>query len=394
MTDLPMPLLPSDVDLRDFGFMPLQVERLRRSKQWLIAKRRPEIGFFSINLWMAAWHEVPCGSLEDDDDVLADAAMCSPDKWPSVKEDVLRGWFRCSDGRLYHPVVCEKAADAWSDKLHYRWRKECDRIRKENERRRKRQEPELDYPAEPQRISAGAKADNARTVETNTVSDQSPHELVTRNEPNIQGQKVDIREMSHGHPAENALKVREGKGEVRDNNISSSFHSEEILVDLAEQGRSASAKPCRSSKPRKHEYPADAFELWWKRYPRKVDKGAAKKAFTKVQNSDAVAFSDLIDGVALYVRTKPHDRHYCNPATWLNGERWLDEPENAGAAPYRAATPASTIDFGNGCSAPRDTIRKIWSSGKWPPDWGPPPGQQGCRIPADLIEELTRERVA
>lgn len=97
--------------------MPLMVTRLRKSKAWVKARRNPALGFYMVNLWMAAWHEVPAGSLEDDEDVLADAAMCEASKWPKVREDVLRGWVKCDDGRLYHPVMAERANEAWSEKL-------------------------------------------------------------------------------------------------------------------------------------------------------------------------------------------------------------------------------------------------------------------------------------
>lgn len=116
----PEPFTPPDCKLSDFRFMPLEVARLRRSKQWLIAKRRPEIGFYVLNLWAASWHETPAASLDDDDDVLADAAMCAPDVWDEVRADVLRGWVKCSDGRLYHPTVAEKALEGWLEKLNQR----------------------------------------------------------------------------------------------------------------------------------------------------------------------------------------------------------------------------------------------------------------------------------
>ena len=103
------PLTPPDCDLRDFSFMPLDVSRLRRSKAWLKAKRNPALGFYLINLWTASWHEKPAGSLENDDDMLADLAMCDLSKWKKLKGDVLYGWVLCSDGRYYHPTVCEKA---------------------------------------------------------------------------------------------------------------------------------------------------------------------------------------------------------------------------------------------------------------------------------------------
>lgn len=151
---LPAPPVPADADLTDFKFMPLEVARLRRSKAWLICKRRPELAFFMLNLWTVSWHERPAGSLEDDDDVLADAAMCSPERWAKVRAEVLRGWFKAADGRLYHPVVAEKVADSWHGKAVARWSKECDRIRKENHKRKENQEPPLDFPPKPTRNAA------------------------------------------------------------------------------------------------------------------------------------------------------------------------------------------------------------------------------------------------
>lgn len=110
------PLTPPDCDLTNFKYMPLEVARLRKSTEWRQGKKNPEVAFYSLNLWMASWHEVPSGSLEDDDDALADAAMCDSRRWPKVREKVLRKWVKCSDGRLYHPVVAEKANESWEAK--------------------------------------------------------------------------------------------------------------------------------------------------------------------------------------------------------------------------------------------------------------------------------------
>jgi len=122
------PLVPADVDLRDFSWMPIEIHRLRRSKAWLICKRKPELAFYMLNLWTAAWHDTPAGSLEDDDDVLADLAMCPPDQWPDLREHVLRGWVKCSDGRLYHPTVASLVREAWEKKLAQRQRTEAARL--------------------------------------------------------------------------------------------------------------------------------------------------------------------------------------------------------------------------------------------------------------------------
>jgi len=129
------PLTPPDCDLSDFKFMPLEVQRLRKSRAWLICKRRPDLAFYMINLWTASWHEQPAGSLEDDDDVLADLAMCDPAKWSKLRNDVLRGWVKCSDGRLYNKTVCEKANEAWTSKLVHHYERAKERLRKQNKSR-------------------------------------------------------------------------------------------------------------------------------------------------------------------------------------------------------------------------------------------------------------------
>ncbi|WP_312222585.1 DUF1376 domain-containing protein [Rhizobium rhizoryzae] len=100
-----------DLDVRCLPYMPLVIETLRKSKTWLRCRRRPELGFYLINLWMRAWHEVPAGSIEDDDDVLADAAMCSPEHWPEVKAILLEGW-EARNGRIFHKTVTDLATEA------------------------------------------------------------------------------------------------------------------------------------------------------------------------------------------------------------------------------------------------------------------------------------------
>lgn len=122
--------VPAEVDLRDFPFMPLEVDRLRKSKAWLLCKRKPHLAFYLLNLWTAAWHELPAGSLEDDDDVLADRAMCPPDVWPTVRDDLMRGWVKGGDGRWYHPVVVEKVLEAWERKQAQRQRTSRARLAK------------------------------------------------------------------------------------------------------------------------------------------------------------------------------------------------------------------------------------------------------------------------
>ena len=135
--DLPPPLVPADVDLTDFQFMPLDVARLRDSE--LASNETPEACWAAVLLWAASWHQVPAASVPNDDRWLAKAAgyvargKIDP-QWAKVRDGALRGFVACSDGRLYHPVVAEKAREGWSAKLKQRWCTECARIKKHNER--------------------------------------------------------------------------------------------------------------------------------------------------------------------------------------------------------------------------------------------------------------------
>lgn len=137
MTERPSPLVPLEVDLRDFAFMPLDVQRLRDSD--LASEETPEACWAAVLLWCASWHQVPAGSIPDSDDWQAKHAgyksqgRIAP-AWRKVRTGALRGWVVCSDGRLYHPVIAEKANDAWRSKLRQRWGTECARIKKHNQR--------------------------------------------------------------------------------------------------------------------------------------------------------------------------------------------------------------------------------------------------------------------
>lgn len=117
--ELPAPLVPPEVDLRDFPYMPLDVVRLRDSGLTMYASgdefRAAEL------LWAASWHQIPAGSLPDDDDALQFFVRGAPSnkrvgRWKAIKSGALRGWQKCSDGRLYHPVVAEKALEAWKSR--------------------------------------------------------------------------------------------------------------------------------------------------------------------------------------------------------------------------------------------------------------------------------------
>jgi len=129
---LPDPLVPAEVDLRDFKSMPLYVRRLRDSR--FVSIRTPEEVLAGILLWSSSWHQVPAGSLPDDDVELSNLAGYGGHRGVSlfkkVRAGALHNFVKCSDGRLYHPVVAEAALASWWSKVKEAWRKDADRWRK------------------------------------------------------------------------------------------------------------------------------------------------------------------------------------------------------------------------------------------------------------------------
>lgn len=73
------------------------------------------------------------------------------------------------------------------------------------------------------------------------------------------------------------------------------------------------------------DWPDDFQAVFWAIWPHKVGKPAAMKAIDRVRRN-GVSFDSLMTGVNRYIRGKPPDRSWMNPATFLNGDRWEDQP--------------------------------------------------------------------
>lgn len=66
------------------------------------------------------------------------------------------------------------------------------------------------------------------------------------------------------------------------------------------------------------------FTEWWDLYPHKVGKSAAEAAYLRALSRASP--EALLAGVRRYIATKPPDRQWCNPTTFLNQDRHLDQP--------------------------------------------------------------------
>jgi hypothetical protein len=192
MSELPAPLTPPECDLSDFQYMELDVRRLRDSK----FASTPNGNAFraGLMLWCAAWHQVPAASLPDDDIELASLAgfgrmPFSVREWRKLRAEALHGFVKCSDGRLYHAVIAEKALAAFAAKERHAYYKFLDRLRKENRAREKESKPQFGIPTIEQWKSGGY-----------------PHGIP----PSDERFPPEIATPSGGIPSENALR---GNGE-------------------------------------------------------------------------------------------------------------------------------------------------------------------------------------
>lgn len=85
----------------------------------------------------------------------------------------------------------------------------------------------------------------------------------------------------------------------------------------------------------------EAFEAeFWPTYPRKDDKGRARKAFLAVLKSKKATVADLVNGAMRYAAEREGEdpKYTKQPATWLNAEAWLNvAPPTAGTGTRMSA---------------------------------------------------------
>ncbi|WP_319798308.1 DUF1376 domain-containing protein [Nitrobacter sp.] len=230
--------------------MPLEVQTLLDST--ISGVGDAEIFRCAVLLWCKAWQQVPCGSLEDDDSTLARACGLGRDlkTWSRMKAQVLRGFRKASDGRLYHWKVCTKAAEAWNKTAVWQWEKQCDALRKVNKGRKDAGQEPLPMPKKPEKVSCGWDRGGPLSSDGNDTDSGGGSGGLSSDHDTSSGGASD------GNPTENAGREEEGnrKGSRREGNLdeedayassSSPPHQPALIPD----------EPDRSPE-------ADAIELW------------------------------------------------------------------------------------------------------------------------------------
>jgi hypothetical protein len=109
-------------------------------------------------------------------------------------------------------------------------------------------------------------------------------------------------------------------------------------------------RPLKTSEEPSEKNIDQAFDAWWLLCPRKVAKGAARKAYARAIKSGRATPDELTLGMMRYAaeRTGQDEQFTKHPATWLNGDCWMDEPRRKGPVRGRVIDAALRAAAGGG----------------------------------------------
>jgi hypothetical protein len=94
---------PADTLARGWRFE-VDMERFKRSDTWKLAKTGT-LRAALLLLWAEAWQESPCGTLPNDDELIALTIDMPAATFAKHRSVLMRGWSLADDGRLYHDLI-------------------------------------------------------------------------------------------------------------------------------------------------------------------------------------------------------------------------------------------------------------------------------------------------
>ena len=123
---------PADTRAKGWRFE-LDHERIEQSDTWALAPS--DVKPWLLMLWLTAWRQEPCGSLPNDDELIAAKISMPLKTFTKVRAKLMRGWWAAEDGRLYHDTVTKRVLEMLAArdaerrrKAEYRQRKDAERI--------------------------------------------------------------------------------------------------------------------------------------------------------------------------------------------------------------------------------------------------------------------------
>lgn len=118
---------PADTRAKGWRFE-LDLERIRQSDTWALAslEARPWL----LMMWATAWEQTPCGSLPNDDTLIAARIGMTARQFEKQRAVLLRGWQLHDDGRLYHATIAQRVVEMLERRRSEADRKAAARARK------------------------------------------------------------------------------------------------------------------------------------------------------------------------------------------------------------------------------------------------------------------------
>lgn len=107
----------------------------------------------------------------------------------------------------------------------------------------------------------------------------------------------------------------------------------------------------------------DGFEQWWSLWPKKRDKGNARKAYLKaLKHADPqVLYEALVVQLGALKQAESRGGFCPYPATWLNGERWLDDMTEPSVIPQGRGVNVAQHMLAQMMSNPQGELTGGWS---------------------------------
>lgn len=105
MADRQIPY-PAETRAKGWRFE-IDMEKVKASDTWLRAKTGEVRGALLL-LWSEAWQQTPCGTLPNDDELVALLIDMPAIKFAKHRGVLMRGWWLATDGRLYHDTIVQR----------------------------------------------------------------------------------------------------------------------------------------------------------------------------------------------------------------------------------------------------------------------------------------------
>lgn len=322
--DRPPPMVPAEVDLSDMPKAMIPLDMVR--SPWAMSCDDAEFRT-GLTLWCVSFHQTPAGSLPNDDRLLARLADFGRNvaEFVAVRAKALEGWEECADGRLYRRSVAVEALSFWIKRLLKRKSSAA-----ANSARWEKDEPADSDAFDRQIFAAGdalAQLDatnplvlRIRAHRAKLAREAAANGAVTQAMPapaEAEGPKT---------PDPSGIPIGSPKlSEAKRSQESSGKQSLPAARELDDAGQEI--EPSKGDPPQEEPWvpwPEDWWERFWAVIWAREGTEAAYRALSKVRKRKLVSFTAVMAGVERYKRTKPEWKNWCNPATWINQQRWRD----------------------------------------------------------------------